>query len=82
MEKFLQYWDDLDDLVGVFGLVGERVRHLLLFTFAALAYLLALATALIMAVMDRPLALAVATVLLVLLLHRTADSPGCDPGAA
>lgn len=82
MERLLQYWDDLDDLVGACALVAERIRHLLLFTLAALGYLMLLATAIAMAFMDRPLALAVATVLLAFLLHRASASREYDPGAA
>jgi len=35
MERVLQYWDDLDDIVGAFRLIAEYMRNLVLFALCA-----------------------------------------------
>ena len=74
MERFLQYWDDLDDLVGAIGLVSERIRgllHAVLFVFAGLALH---AGGIWLALKHPPLASATAILLFVLLLYHLATS--------
>ena len=75
MECLLQYLDDLDDLYGTFGLLWERVRRL----FLKLVYATLLATvaagAMWLALLQPPVAMAIATVLFVILLYRSVTSP-------
>ncbi len=75
MEKLLQYWDNLDDLIGAIGLVAERIRRLVLFgvytTFVGASQL----AGIVLALATPPLALAVATILFVTLLYRSVTTP-------
>ncbi len=75
MEKFLQYWDDLDDLFGTIGLVAEKIRRMILFSvYATFVGALQLA-GIVLALATPPLALAVATILFVTLLYRSVTIP-------
>lgn len=75
MEFLLQYLDEIDDLVGVFGLVAERLRRLALF-LAAMLLLLAVAVAGVwLALAHPPIAMATSTVLFVTLLYRSVTAP-------
>jgi hypothetical protein len=74
MEIFLQYWDDLDDAVGVIGLYMERLRRLALFALATLFFILLLAIGMYAALREPPLALAMATMLAVCLMYRSVTS--------
>ena len=75
MERVLLYWDDLDDIVGAFALMAERIRKLLLFA----AYTTCVASlqigAILLALSEPPLALAIATILLVIVLYRETTNP-------
>ena len=75
MEKLIQWLDDLDDLIGVIGLAGERIRKIL---FASLlvgaAFLLQLG-GILLALSHPPLALATAIIMFVTLLYRTVTGP-------
>lgn len=66
----MQYWDDLDDIIGMIGLCAERIRRMLLFIAATLLYVVIFLTGVLFALMDPPLALAVATILGVQLAYR------------
>ena len=75
MERVLQYWDDLDDIVGAICLKAAQIRSLVLFAlYTALIGVLFLGGILV-ALTKPPLALAIATILLVTLLYRTATNP-------
>ncbi len=75
MEKLLQYWDNLDDLIGAIGLVAERIRRLVLFgVYTTCVGVLQLA-GIVLALATPPLALAVATILFVILLYRSVTNP-------
>ena len=79
MERVLQYWDDLDDLVGTIGLVSERIRGLVLFVLYA-AFVAALQLAgILLALAEPPLAMAIVTILFVTLLYRFATNPPFRP---
>lgn len=74
MERFIQILDDLDDLIGAIGLIGERIRSLLLaisFTCVAISIQ---AGGVILALIHPPLALATAIIMFVTLLYRTVTS--------
>jgi hypothetical protein len=75
MEVFLQYLDDLDDLVGAFGLVLERIRRVVVFAFATVAFFAALAGLLVVSLAKPPLALAIATLMGLSLLYHSVTRP-------
>ena len=75
MEFLLQYLDDLDDLYGVFGLVWEKVRRVLL-RIVSIAMISTVAAAAIgLALLHPPIALATSTMLFVILLYRSVTVP-------
>ena len=75
MERVLQYWDDLDDLIGACGLLAERLRRIALFTLSALLFLGFCGAAIMLALAKPPMALAIATLLLVRLMYRAVTNP-------
>ena len=75
MERVLQYWDDLDDLVGALYLKADYMRSLALFTLAAAALCLLQLGGILIALVKPPLAMAIVMILLVTLLYRTATNP-------
>ncbi|MGB5492019.1 MAG: hypothetical protein WBM76_14430 [Woeseiaceae bacterium] len=75
MECFLQYLDDIDDVVGALGLVYERLRRLILGVVALTASLLLIASAVWLALIHPPLAMATCLLLLVTLLYRVVTAP-------
>lgn len=75
MEIIAQWFDDLDDLVSALGLIGERIRHLLV-AAAFLVLACGIETAAVMlALRHPPIASATATMLIVILMYRSATSP-------
>ena len=75
MECLIQWIDDLDDLVGVFGLARERIRSFVLaFVFAAASLTLQIGGVLL-ALSHPPLALATAILMFVTLLYRSVTTP-------
>lgn len=74
MERLVQILDDLDDLVSALFLVGERVRSLLISLAAVLGLLALQAGGIILAIVQPPLALALASILFVSLLYRSVTS--------
>jgi hypothetical protein len=76
VERILQWFDDLDDLFGAMGLLAERVRHLAV-TMARLLVLFSVALCGVFAgLTEPPLGLAIAMLLFVFLLYRSATQPG------
>jgi len=75
MESVLQYWDDLDDLIGAARLVAERARRLFLFVLSALAFMALLVAGIVLAFREPPLAMATATLLFVSLMYRSVTGP-------
>lgn len=71
MERIAQYWDDLDDLLGAIGLYAERLRRFALFMLTTALFLSTVLGGILIALTDPPLALAVATILLILLMYRS-----------
>ena len=75
MEKVLQYLDDLDDLLGAIGLIAEKLRNVVwLATFLSLGGIAAYG-AVVLALAEPPLALAMAVMLFVILMYRSVTSP-------
>jgi len=75
MERFLQYLDDIDDLVGVMGLLYERIRTLALTVSVLLLVLCVAVGAMWLALVHPPVSLAIGTLLFVALLYRPVTSP-------
>lgn len=70
MERFAQYLDDLDDLFGMLGLVGERLRNLFTKLLTVSLALVVMMIAVQLTLIHPPLALATSTLLFVTLLYR------------
>ncbi len=75
MERVLQYWDDLDDIVGVICLKADHIRSLVLFALYTTLIGVLQMGGILVALTKPPLALAIATILVVTLLYRTATKP-------
>lgn len=75
MERFLLYWDDLDDLLGTIGLFAERIRRVVVFIFGSLLFLAVLAGAILLALVEPPLAMAAVTLVLVTMMYRSVTNP-------
>ena len=74
MERLLQWLDDLDDLVYMAGLVGERVRRALI-SFLATCFVVSVQIGgVVLALRHPPLALAMAMLLFVSLLYHSVTS--------
>ena len=75
MEILAQWLDDLDDLFSAVGLLAERLRNLLITaSIVSISFILQLA-AIVLALHQPPLACAIATMLLVFLMYRSATAP-------
>ena len=75
MERLLQYLDDIDDMLGIAGLIWERLRRSLFRLSVLVASLLLIAAGVWMARNHPPMALATCLLLLVTLLYRSVTSP-------
>ena len=75
MERFLLYWDDLDDLVHALAFVGERRRSVIRHIAAALGLGAIGAAAIYMALHEPTLGAASLALFFVLLLHRSVTTP-------
>ena len=75
MERVLQYWDNLDDLVGALYLKADYMRSLAFFALATAVISLLQLGGILIALAKPPLAMAIVTLLLVTLLYRTATNP-------
>lgn len=75
MERFLQFLDDVDDLYGMFGLIVERLRQVLLVLFSYLAVVTGAIAGIGFALVYPPLALPTSTLLIVMLLYHSVTSP-------
>ena len=70
MERILQYWDDLDDLVYAVLLTWESIRRLFRFTLYLAGLTAVQSVGIYFALTAPPLAIAIATLLVVTLLYR------------
>jgi hypothetical protein len=71
MECLLQYLDDIDDLVGICGLVYERLRRLFLTLAVLLVSSALIVSGILLALVHPPMALATSILLFVTLLYRS-----------
>jgi len=70
----MQYWDDLDDVVGMIGLLSERIRNLFSIALFLLLALVLQVGGVLLALRHPPLASATAAILAFLLLYHLATS--------
>ncbi len=82
MECFLQYWDDLDDLIGAIRLKAEQIRRTLFFVLGVLLFGAGMTGGVLLALSDPPLALAVVTLLVIWLLNLSLIRPMPTPATA
>ncbi|MDJ0908471.1 MAG: hypothetical protein QNI99_04735 [Woeseiaceae bacterium] len=82
MECFLQYWDDLDDLIGALRLKSEQIRRAMLFVLGVLLFGAGMTGGVLLALADPPLALAVVTLLVIWLLNLSLVRPMPEPAPA
>lgn len=75
MERLIQYLDELDDLIGMIGLVAERIRSLFLALLSCVSIVAVAVPGVWLALVNPPLALASSTILFVTLLYRTVTAP-------
>lgn len=75
MECIAQWLDDLDDLIGAVGLIGERIRRTAMKLAVIGASLLLQIGGIALALWQPPLALATALLLFVVLLYHTVTAP-------
>lgn len=67
--------DDIDDLVGAFGLVYERLRRLLMALLTLLFFTVSAGAGIALAAWHPPIALATGLLLFVALLYRAVTVP-------
>ena len=75
MECLLQYLDEIDDLFGVVGLYYEGFRNAVLALLSLIVGLVAVASAVALALAHPPIALATSILLFLTLLYRSVTSP-------
>ena len=75
MERLIQLFDDLDDLISMVGLLSERIRSALISMTITCAGLAIQVCVVMLALRHPPLALATAILLFVSLLYRSVTSP-------
>ena len=75
MERFLQYLDDLEDLIYVVPLIAEQVRRAIQRIFFLLGAICLQVAGVVLALNHPPLALAIVALLLVGLLLRAVVLP-------
>ena len=76
MERILLWLDDLDDLFGVVALLSERILRSIAKLLRVVALLSVAGCGIFAALTEPPLGLAVAILLFVFLLYRSATQPG------
>ena len=79
MERLLQYMDDIDDLIGAFGLVYERLRKFLVTIMTLLIFGASVGSGILLAAWHPPIALATCLLLFVTLLYRSVTAPASKP---
>ena len=74
MERIAQLLDDLDDLISMIRLVGERIRKLILALVATCMTVALQVGGILLGMAHPPLAMALAMILFVLLLYNSVTS--------
>ena len=75
MEIIAQWLDDLDDVVAAIGLLTERLRNFFITASIFGVSLILQSAAIILALRHPPIACAIATLLVVFLMYRSATAP-------
>ena len=75
MERIAQLLDDLDDLISMIGLIGERIRKLVLGLIVTCATIAVQIGGILLALAHPPLAMALALLLFISLLYHSVTSP-------
>lgn len=75
MEIIAQWLDDVDDFFAAVGLIAERIRNFLITALLLGVSSILQIAAVILALRHPPLASAIATVLIVILMYRSATAP-------
>ena len=75
LERFAQYWDDMDDWYWVLALKLHKVRRVIRVLAQAPAAAAAVLTGIMLATVKPPAALALAVLMFVTLLYRAATTP-------
>ena len=79
MERLLQYMDDIDDAIGAFGLVYERLRRIVMTIVTLLVFGASISSGILLAIWHPPIALATCLLLFVALLYRAITAPSGEP---
>lgn len=79
MERLLQYMDDIDDVIGAFGLVYERLRRIVMTIVTLLVFGASISSGILLAIWHPPIALATCLLLFVTLLYRAVTAPSSEP---
>ena len=75
MERFIQYLDEIDDLISAIGLLAERIRSLFLSLIFLCVSLAVQVGGVMLALSYPPVALAAALLMFVTLLYRSVTVP-------
>lgn len=75
MEKVVQYLDELDDLFGAVGLIVERLRNVLWLIVLLTLSSIGVCGAVMLALSEPPLAMAMMVMAFVILLYRSVTRP-------
>lgn len=76
MERLAQYWDELDDLIGIICLKAESLRNFALFVLTMVFFTPLIALGIVLAISEPPLALATVILLSITLMYRKVTNPG------
>jgi len=79
MERLLQYMDDIDDVIGAFGLIYERLRRILMTFVTLLIFGASISSGVLLAIWHPPIALATCVLLGLALLYRAVTAPSSQP---
>ena len=82
LERFAQYWDNMDDWYWVLALKVQKVRRVFRILAQAAAAAAAVLIGILLAAVKPPAALALAVLMFVTLLYRAATAPMRLPGRA
>ena len=75
MERVVQFFDDIDDLISMLGLVVERLRKALRYMLLAMVSVALPAGGVALALLHPPVALGTALLLFVSLFYHVVTSP-------
>jgi len=82
MECLLQYWDDLDDLFGIVGLLAEKIRRAAIFALGTVLFFGVVTGAMVLAWYKPPIALGMLTLLIVALMYTAVTVSSTRPAEA